>query len=44
VPLSMPGKFQQKIVETVALQSDEPNHMVSWIIAPQLRNQSDVVS
>jgi len=44
VPLSKGGKFQQKIVETAALQSEEPDHMVSWIIAPQLRNQSDVIS
>jgi len=33
VPLAKPGKFQQKIVETAALQSEEPDHMVSWIIA-----------
>jgi hypothetical protein len=44
VPLSKLGKFQHKIVETAALQSEEPDHMVSWIIAPQLRNQSDVIS
>jgi hypothetical protein len=44
VPLSKPGKFQHKIVETAALQSEEPDHMVSWIIAPRLRNQSDVIS
>ena len=44
VPLSMPGKVQQKIVEAAALQSEEPDHMVSWIIAPQLRTQSDVIS
>jgi hypothetical protein len=44
VPLSKPGKFQQKIVETAVLQSEEPDHMVSWIIAPRLRNQSEVIS
>jgi len=44
VPLSMPGKFQQKIVEAEALQSEEPDHMVSWIIAPRLKKQSDVIS
>jgi len=44
VPLSMPGNFQRKIAETAALQSEEPDHMVSWIIAPQLRNQSGVIS
>ncbi len=44
VPPSMPGKFQQKIVETTVLQYEEPDHMVSWIIAPRLRNQPDLIS
>jgi hypothetical protein len=45
VTLSKPAKFQQqKIVETAALQSEERDHMVSWIIAPRLRNQLDFIS
>jgi hypothetical protein len=44
VPLSKPGKFQKKIVQTAALPSGEPDHMVSWIIAPRLRNQSGLIS
>ena len=41
VPLGEPGKFPAKIVETAALPSEEPGPMVSWIIAPRLRTQSD---
>ena len=44
VPLVESGKFQQKIVETAALPSEEPGPMVSWIIAPRLRNQSGPIS
>jgi hypothetical protein len=44
VPLVKSGKFQQKIVETAALPSEEPGPMVSWIIAPRVRNQSDPIS
>ena len=44
VPLAEPGKFQQKTVETTALPSEEPGPMVSWIIAPRLRNQSGPIS
>jgi hypothetical protein len=44
VPLSKSVKFQQKVVETAALQSEELTHMISWIIAPRLRNQSGIIS
>ena len=44
VPLVKPGKPQQKTVETAALTSEEPGPMVSWIIAPRLRDQSGPIS
>lgn len=44
VPLAKSSQFQQKIVETAALPSEEPGAMVSWIIAPRLRNQSGPIS
>jgi hypothetical protein len=44
VPLAKSGKFQQKIMETAALLDEEPGPMVSWIIAPRLREQSGPIS
>ena len=44
VPLAKSSEFQQKTVETAALVSEEPGPMVSWIIAPRLRNQSGPIS
>jgi hypothetical protein len=44
VSLVKSGKFQQKIVETAALPSEEPGPMVSWIIAPRVRNPSGPIS
>jgi len=44
VPLVKPGKPHQKTVETAALPSEEPGPMVSWIIAPRLRDQSGPIS
>ena len=43
VPLPESVKFRQKTVETGALL-EEPGPMISWIIAPRLRNQSGVIS
>jgi hypothetical protein len=44
VPLGEPGTFQEKLVETAELPSEEPGPMVSWIIAPRRRNQSGPIS
>ena len=44
VPLAKSSEVQQKIVETAVLLSEEPGPMVSWIIAPRLRNQSGPIS
>jgi hypothetical protein len=44
VPLGEPDKFQEKLVETAALPSEEPGPMVSWIIGPRLRTRSGPIS
>ena len=44
VSLVKSGKFQQKIVETAALPSEEPGPMVSWIIAPRRGLHSGPIS
>jgi hypothetical protein len=44
VPLLEPGKFQQEIVETAAFPHEEPGPMVSWIIAPRLRDRPGFIS
>jgi hypothetical protein len=43
-PVLEPPKFRQRTVETAPLLSEEPGPMVSWIIAPRLKNQSDPIS